>query len=105
MDPSRVIILSMFCNLPEYIEEKNAVEKTWGRDVAKAGFKQFFYSEADFNHAPGLVGNVLYVKSGSSRWSTYDKTMSALKYVQENFDYDVIVKTNMSTYVNIEILK
>ena len=105
IDPSKIIILSMFCNKQGYIDEKNAVKKTWGYDAIKAGFKHIFYTETLTNNESKLDGNILYVNSGSERLQTYDKTILAFKYIEENFDYDIIVKTNVSTYVNIEILK
>ena len=36
---------------------------------------------------------------------TYAKTYYALKYVNENLDYDYIFRTNTSTYVNTKLLQ
>ena len=105
IDPSRIIILSMFCNHPGYVGEKTAVEKTWGQCAVKAGFRHIFYTETPSGVEPGLRGNILYVECGGGRMQTYDKTALALKYVNENFEYDAVVKTNVSTYVNVELLK
>ena len=105
IDPSRVVILSMFCSKSGYVHEKNAVEATWGQKAIKAGFKHIFYREALKDSELGLHGNVLCVKCGKNRQDTYDKTVLAMKYVEENLQYDVVVKTNVSTYVNIDILE
>lgn len=102
IDLSRVVILSMFCNKDLYVKEKIAVEQTWGQDAVKAGFKHIFYTETDKNTR--LSGNVLYISCPGSRVKTYKKTSNALKYIEDNFDYDYIIKTNVSTYVNIQIL-
>lgn len=105
MDLSKVVVISMFCNKSGYIHEKNTVESTWGQEAIKAGLKHIFYREASKDSELGLHGNVLCVKCGKDRKATYDKTILAMKYVEENLKYDVLVKTNVSTYVNIDILK
>lgn len=95
----------MFCQEQGYVDEKNAVEETWGHMASAAGFRHIFYSETPSGAESGLYGNTLYVECGSGRMQTYDKTVLALKYIDEHFEYDAVVKTNVSTYVNVEVLR
>ena len=57
-------------------------------------------------------GDTLYIKNSDLLEHTYSKTMDALDFIDKNlilkdntiFEYDYILRTNTSTYINIDML-
>lgn len=93
----------MFCGQPGYLAEKRAVQSTWGADAKAAGYRHIFYAESPDGQTR-LDGDTLLLPCPPGLAGTYEKTALALRYVEEHFDYDAVVKTNVSTYVNVGML-
>ena len=86
----------------EYIEMRNILSNY----LREKGIKYYFYTykpelETDFL----LDDDILYIKGEETFIpGILDKTIKALEYINE-FDYDYIIRSNISTIVNFGILK
>ena len=74
-------------------------------DLFKDHIKYFYieYKEQDENIIETY--NHLYVK-GVEKYipGVYNKTVNAIKYINENYDYDFILRTNVSSFIDVNNL-
>lgn len=102
----KVIILSMSCNQERYINEENAIRQTWGKDILEGKYDNiellFYRGGSDSIY---LEKNVLHLTSDDTLFGTYQKTMDCLKWLVENKEFDYIIRTNTSTYINIDAIQ
>lgn len=101
----KVIILSMSCNQERYINEENAIRQTWGKDILEGKYDNiellFYRGGASITH---LENNVLYCPTGDEVYNTYKKSIECFKWLVENREFDYIIRTNTSTYINIDAI-
>ena len=83
---------------PSPINEKKQ-KNTWVKDAENSGSKVFFY-KGGTNQL--IDENYLYLKSGDGLNDIGYKTIDALKWVKNNYDFKYLVRSNSSTYVNIK---
>jgi hypothetical protein len=65
----------------------------------------FFFVESDPNIKPEMeiIGNNIFVKNKETYIpGIFIKTIKALKYINDNYDYDYLIRTNASSFFNIE---
>jgi hypothetical protein len=65
----------------------------------------FFFVEADPNIKPQMeiIGNDIFVKHKENVVpGIFIKTIKALKYINDNYDYNYLIRTNSSSFFNIE---
>ena len=102
----KAIILVMSCNQERYINEENIIRKTWGYGILQGKYENlslFFYRGGHENEI--IDNNVLYLKSSDNIDDTSLKTFDSFEMVNRIFkDYDYIIRTNTSTYLNIEAI-
>lgn len=107
-----ILILVMSMNHPQYSKQEKVIEETW-KSYAESNFKNIkvlFYKGTDKESY--REGDTIYIKNLDLLETTYSKTLDAFKFVNENlilkdnslFNYDYILRTNTSTYVNIDLL-
>lgn len=96
------IILSMTCNHSDYINEQIACQNTWVKMLNNTKYIHFFYTST--HKETYRKDNIIYVKCNDNRNDTYDKTILAIKYIIDNYEFKHLIKTNCSTYINIKIL-
>lgn len=102
----KVIILSMSCNQERYINEEEAIRQTWGKDILEGKYDNIelmFYRGGSDNTY--LEGDVLHLTSDDTLIGTYQKTIDAFNFLLENKDFDYIIRTNTSTYINIRAIQ
>ena len=66
---------------------------------------KFFFVEADPNIKPQMeiIGNNIFVKDKETYTpGIFIKTIKALKYINDNYNYDYLIRTNSSSFFNIE---
>lgn len=104
----KVVILVMSCNQDErFLNEEDAIRKTWGKDILDGKYNNInliFYRGGYEEDKYDRESNILYLKSDDTLNGTYHKTINAFKFVDNNFNYDYIVRTNTSTYINVEAI-
>ena len=93
----------MSCNNPLYEKEELACMNTFLMDAEGAGIPFYFYKSVSERHPePGFdeEGHTLYVEAPDGLAGTGKKTAAALKAILP-LDFDYVIKTNVSTYLNI----
>jgi hypothetical protein len=107
----RVLILSLTCNIPFFKKLAHVVKETWAKDVIDGKFPDccwFAYTACDEDHKEPCIDwddHVIYVDCPDDRNNTFTKiqlTYQALK--NAGITYDYILRTNVSTYVNLDLL-
>ena len=84
------------------------------RDIANTYFKKMesiynlkhFYVEfKNIEESVKLIGDTIYVSGVEERIeNAIIKTQRALKYINETYEYDIVIRTNLSTFWNIPYL-
>jgi hypothetical protein len=65
----------------------------------------FFFVESDPNINPEMeiIGNDIFIKNKETYIpGIFIKTIKALKYINDNYNYDYLIRTNASSFFNIE---
>lgn len=105
----KTIILSVSCSDIDYIQEERTILETWGRDITEGTQEdlELIFVRSRKNSKPEYIKeeSILYVDSSDGVHDTYEKVLKAFKFIDEHFEYDYILKTNTSTYINISLLK
>lgn len=103
----RGIILCMSCNQERYLNEEDSIRDTWGRGVINnehPNLSLYFYRGGD-GYLYDDENKVVNLPVGDGLYDTFSKTKEMFKWVNENCgDYDYIIRTNTSTYVNIDAI-
>ena len=101
IDRSKIIILILSTNNPEYLDLKHSIEKTWVNDFKEIGIKCFFYeggSDSNF-----IQGDVINVKSPDDLYGVSHKLVEALKVVLEIYPKtELVYRTNLSSYIDVQ---
>jgi hypothetical protein len=95
-----VILIISSSDVPEYAEMKRLSHTYYSlfpNDI------RFFYIEARDQEEESVEdGNTLYLKGTESVIpGIYLKTMKALQHIQSNYNYDFVLRTNLSSFFNI----
>lgn len=98
MKSKKILYLVMSSNNDFFRHQNEIIRNTWGKDV------DILFYEGDY-YIDNINGDVLELNCKDTIDWTYAKTYYALKYVNENLDYDYIFRTNTSTYVNTKLLQ
>jgi hypothetical protein len=99
----KAVILVMSCEQERYKNEEEIIRKTWAKDILDDKYenlKLLFYrggSDDIREH-----DNILLLKNNDDLEGTFEKTREAFLYVKDHFEYDYIIRTNTSTYVNVQ---
>lgn len=100
----KILILLMSCNKPLYGEEELACRETFLTDAEGAGMEYWFYKGLDEAHSGTCVdveSHTLWIEVNDGLAGTAKKTLGALRWSLTR-DYDYLIKTNVSTYLNIK---
>lgn len=101
------VFLAQSCNLPFFIKELAVVEDTWAKELIEGkhpGYKFFSYTSCDTSHPePCIDGNTIYVLNDDSIEHTYEKMRDAYQLLLDNYDFDVLFRTNTSTFINVPL--
>ena len=100
---NKVLILLMSCNQPLYDEEEQACRDTFLKDAEEAGVAYYFYKGLDGTHSASCIDeetHTIYIDVSDGLGGTAKKTALALEMTGDK-DYDYVLKTNVSTYLNI----
>lgn len=99
----KIIILIVASNNFEHELDLATQKKTWlnhdfkdVRAIVLRGWNKSFYK---------MNGETLHVPSPEQYSMILDKTILGLKYILKNYDFDILIRTNVSTYFDIGALK
>ena len=98
----------MSCNKPYFKTLLGAVRNTWAKPLIQNKYPNitwFSYTTCDEKHPNPYVDfeeHMIYVKCGDTLGDTMQKTIDAYNMVKHIDQFDYVVRTNTSVYVNIE---
>jgi hypothetical protein len=107
MKKVKCLILLMSCNHSFFKKEEDMVKQTWLKPIVDNkydGFDYMFYTSGPTDFID-YTRHIVYVNSPDDWEGTFVKTKQALNIINKEFDYDYIVRTNLSTYINIPLLQ
>lgn len=61
---------------------------------------KFYYGENNKNE---VIGDNILLNSNDGLWNTFEKTIECFNFIKD-WDFDYVVRTNTSTYINVHIL-
>ena len=98
----KIVLLVMSCNDPVLKTCTEMLDITLGREAEKYGVKYLTYTGG--HSEASIVDGCIHCVSGDDLDSTFLKTQEALRLVKESFDPDYVIRTNTSTYVNLDLV-
>lgn len=104
----KAVILAMSCNKDIFLQLEKAIKNTYASDIFDNKFKNISFwlytASYDNKYHINKKQHKLYVPCDDSLHGTFDKTQKAIKLLNTIEDYDYIIRTNCSTYININVL-
>lgn len=98
----KVIISVLSSNSYPFTELENSIRETWV-NLNEPNFKIFFYYG---NHNKNeIVGDKILTDSDEGLFNVGHKTIKMFELIFNNFEFDYIFRTNLSSYVDIIELK
>ena len=94
----KTIILILSTKNKNYDCFKSAIKETWFRDFSDKGIKCLFYEGGSEKNT--LIEDTIYLNCDDSLQGTARKLKLALDFIENNFEYDVIYRTNLSSYLD-----
>ena len=100
---NKPLILLMSCNQELYGQEEEACRETFLKDAERLGIPYYFYKGTEEGESIDTTTHTMYFNVNDGLAGTSKKTLMALQTalsLEEDWDY--IIKTNVSTYLNME---
>ena len=102
----KIVFLSMSCNKPLYVAEEAAVRETWAKDIIDGKYPNMEW----FSYAGGKTDGydaekrrkTFNVNDGYG--GTFAKTVKMMKWLLDNSDFEYLVRTNTSNYINVPLV-
>lgn len=99
----KTIVISMFANTENYFIEKSICEQTWSQLFDNSILHLFYTSGCRDKSIK--VGNTLYLPCNDTLSDTFCKTLKAIEYIVDNYQFENLIKTNVSTYINSKVMQ
>lgn len=96
-----IILVLASMNEPFISIENNGIRETWGKEIPKNIKLIYYYGDSDVIK---LDGDRLFLPTQETFHNIGYKTIEAFKYVKSNYDFKYVFRTNISSYVDIELL-
>lgn len=98
----------MSCNHPFFEHEEEMVKQTWLKPVIEKkypNFDYFFYTSGNEDKID-FENHKIYCNTDDGFNDTFAKTQRAFEIIENSnqIEYDFILRTNLSTYFNIDLL-
>ena len=105
----KILILAMCCNQDFFIEQENYIKELYAKDIIEGKYPNIeFYTYTasyDTKYHINKTEHKLYVPADDTLTGTFEKTQNVFRLLKHlNFDYDYVLRTNCSTYINVELL-
>lgn len=91
----------MSCNQPLYQEEEQACRETFLKDAEGAGLSYYFYKGTDGELTIDQESHTMLLPVHDGLGATSKKTLMAFREAMKMEDWDYIIKTNVSTWLDI----
>lgn len=103
----KILVLVMSCNLPQYKQKEEDIKKTWAKDILDKKYDNidlWFFTAGNYDMLD-VEGHKIYTDCNDHRDRTFQKLMKTINNVEaNNLEYDWILRVNISTYINIELI-
>ena len=93
----KTLVLVLATHVPPFPDLVRTIEETWA-SVSVQDVEVLFYYGGD---TAGLKGRELTLPVGDDLPNVGRKTLACFEYVLEHVDFDVVFRTNCSTYVDL----
>jgi hypothetical protein len=97
----KILILVLSSKTYPSSRNKKAIKKTWGSNL-EDNFEIIFYESGETEN---IIDDTLFVETDTSSKNLGYKLLLALDWCTSNIDYDFILRTNTSSFVNTIELK
>lgn len=100
----------MSCNQPYFQALLGAVKDTWAKPLVQNKYSNitwFAYTSCDANHPKPHVNfenHMIYVDCPDDLHHSYEKTKRAYNMIKDIIDFDYVIRTNTSVYVNLDLM-
>ena len=107
----KCLVLVMYCNQDFFIREEKKVRETWAKDILNKEYSNLdFFSYTASTNGETYVDydtHTLYISCDDGLNGTTEKTAKCFKLLSDEGiinEYDFILRTNTSTYINVSLL-
>jgi hypothetical protein len=105
----KLLILAMSCNQDFFYKQEENIKQLYAKDIIDGKYPNIeFYTYTasyDSKYHINKQEHRLYVPADDSLEGTFEKTLKSFKLSKHlEFNYDYILKTNCSTYINIKLI-
>ena len=105
----KLLILAMSCNQPFFLDQETNIKNLYAKDIIDKKYPniEFYIYTASYDDKFHInkQEHKLYVPANDLLEGTFEKTQQVFKLVDHlDFDYDYILRTNCSTYINVELV-
>jgi len=102
MEHYEIIIMVLGCNNEPFITiENEGIRKTWINNCPPNVKIIFYYGDSNQSM---MINDKLYLPVIETMENIGYKTIEALKFIKNKFSFDYIFRTNISSYVDINLL-
>jgi len=98
---NKILILLMSCNQPLYEQEEQACRDTFLKDAEGAGLSYYFYKGGAEEFSIDRKSHTMLLPVPDSLGGTSRKTVLALTEALKMDDWDYVIKTNVSTWLDV----
>jgi len=96
---NKLCVLCMSCNQEIFEYQEMVARNTWIKNLKEHGIDVFIYKGSDKTY---IDNDVIYCYSEDDLDHTFEKTKEAFSQVLDKYDF--IIRTNLTTYINAELL-
>ena len=98
---NKILILLMSCNQPLYEREEQVCRDTFLKDAEDAGLSYYFYKGGAEELSMNQETHTILLPVPDGLGATSKKTVLALSEALKMDDWDYVIKTNVSTWLDI----
>lgn len=105
----KILITVMSCNKEFFSLEEEIIRKTWAEKIINKQYQNidivFYVGDDNINSTYfNNDSKTIVLRCEDDLENTFKKTIRAFEYINSNYEYDYIFRTNTSTYVNVDLL-
>ena len=105
----KILITVMSCDQEFFSNQEELIKQTWAKDIIDGKYPNIdivFYMGCPVINATYFDNDLktIVLKCEDGLDNTFKKTIRAFEYIDNNYEYDYIFRTNTSTYVNVQLL-
>lgn len=105
----KILILAMSCNQDLFLQQEQNIKQLYAKDILNGKYENIdfwiYTGSKDEKYHINKKAHKLYVPCDDTLKGTYEKTYKTFNLLDKvGIEYDYILRTNLSSYVNVELL-